>query len=115
MIHYRLTPLKGHGWHRLGLLAAIGFAPLTVMLWSMDAFGGGELGVTSAVIFYASSLVLCLLFAFGMAWAMKGFAVRTKAEGEEDEERHGRPAAAHAGPPAGAAGHGHGKAAAPHK
>ncbi|WP_404380434.1 hypothetical protein [Caenispirillum salinarum] len=100
MTHYRLTPLKGAGWHRLGLLAAIAFAPITVMLWTTDAFGGGEIGVQSALIFYGCALVLVALLSFGLGWVFKGFAVRTHAEGEEDErERPHRPApAAHAAP-----------------
>lgn len=107
MTQHRLTPFKSHGWHRVGGLAAVAFAPLTVMLWTMDAFGGGEIGLTSALIFYAASLVLCVLLAFGMTWAMKGFAIRVKGEDDEDEDRHARrsgPPAAVAGPPAGGKG-----------
>lgn len=93
MSHYRLIPLKSAGWHRLGLLAAVGFAPITVMLWAMDAFGGGEIGVQSALIFYACALILVALLSFGLPWAFKGFVVRTHPEGEEDgRERSHRPA-----------------------
>lgn len=99
MTAYRLTPLKGSGWHRLGLLAAVGFLPLTAMLWATDSFGGGQVGITSAAIFYVSGLVLSGLLAFGMAWAMKGFAVRSHAddEGEDGHASHRRePPPAHA-------------------
>ncbi|GAA0600635.1 hypothetical protein [Caenispirillum bisanense] len=109
MTTYRLTPLRGSGWHRLGLLAAVGFLPVTVMLWSTGAFGGGEIGLTSAVIFYVAALVLTVVFAFGMGWALKGFAVRTHGEDGEEEERPHRREGPGAGP---AAGHGHAPAAA---
>ncbi|EKV29171.1 hypothetical protein C882_0478 [Caenispirillum salinarum AK4] len=91
MTHYRLTPLKPGGWHRLGLLAALGLVPLTVMLWTTDAFGGGEIGVQSALIFLGCGLVLVALLSFGLGWAFRGFAVRTHAEGEDEDRDHGRP------------------------
>lgn len=103
MTTHRLTPLKGSGWHRLGLLMAVGFLPVTAMLWTTDSFGGGDVGLTSAVIFYLSALVLSGLLGLAMPWAMKGFAVRAHGDGEEheeDERPHRREA------PGGAAGHG---------
>lgn len=104
MSHYRLTPLKGSGWHRLGLLAAVAFLPFTVMLWSTGAFGGGAIGIQSALIFYGCSLLLVAVLSFGLSWAFRGFAVRAHAEDEEDEREHrhkpaARPTPAH--PPAG--------------
>lgn len=106
MTHYRLTPLKSSGWHRLGLLTAVAFAPLTVMLWTTNAFGGGEIGVKSGLIFYGCALLVIALLSFGLGWAVKGFAVRTHAEEDEEERDHARrPAAANhaapAHPPAG--------------
>lgn len=112
---YRLTPLKGSGWHRLGLLSAVAFVPVTAMLWSVDAFGGGTVGISSAAIFYVSALVLSLLLAFGTGWAMRGFAVRTHGDGEGEEHgaAHHReaspahPPATHAAPAKGHAAAGH--------
>ncbi len=105
MTTYRLTPLRGSGWHRLGLLTAVGFLPVTVMLWSFGAFGGGEIGLTSAVIFYVAALVLTVILAFGMGWAMKGFAVRSHGEEGEEGERPHRREGPSAAPGHGPAGH----------
>lgn len=99
MAAYRFSWYRPDGWTRLGMAGAVAVIFLTPMLWSLGVFGEGDETMKRALIFGFAGLWFFVGFGYMLGWAVRGFLVRIKDPGE-DEDGHRPTGPAH--PPAGA-------------
>ncbi len=99
---YRFSWLRPGGWTRLGVAGGLAVVFGTPMLWALGVFGRGPESISLAVVFLMSGLWLFIALGYGVGWALRGFMVKVKAEGEDDEGGDPHPPARSAG---GAAAH----------
>lgn len=84
--NYRFSLLKSSGWTRLGLAGAVAIIFVTPMLWSVGAFGTSEEGALQrAVVFGLAGVWLFMAAGYTVGWAVKGFTIRLKEEGEGED------------------------------
>lgn len=87
MSAFRLSPLRGKGWFRLGVLGAVAMIPLTVMQHALGYFSAGEAAIPQAAEYLAAGAILWLAAGAMAAWVARGFAVRVKEDDEQDEPK----------------------------
>ena len=88
MSAYRLSPLRTKGWLRLGLLGSVAMLPLTAMMHALGYFSAGEAGLQQAAEYLAAGIFLCMSVCGIAAWVVRGFAVRTHDDAEQEETPH---------------------------
>lgn len=94
---YRFSWLRPGGWTRLGVAGGVAVIFATPMLWSLGVFGPGQDSLSLAVVFLLSGLWMFVAVGYAIGWAIRGFVVKVKAEGDDDEADHppARPPVAH--------------------
>lgn len=105
---YRFSWLRPGGWTRLGVAGGAATVFLTPMLWSLGVFGDDPEAVRRAVVFLMAGLWFFIALGYLVGWAIRGFVVRVKGEGDDDEGDREQP-------PARPAAHGPGPASGPHR